>query len=190
MEYVANLDGAKSAGQSADKTPVRSGCFLCDNAINTAGLCGQPGLAANPAHDPEAASRVMRDNLVLLHDARGLILLNKFPYCNGHLLVARPEHLANLSDYSPEQRAGLMELVALCERLLRQSYNAQGVNVGINIGRAAGAGVPGHLHIHVVPRWAGDVNFMEVVGNVRVIPQALDTSYGLLAKALAEMTDK
>jgi ATP adenylyltransferase len=167
MEYVVNIEA-----QPAEKVRAATGCFLCDNAANTMGV-------------RDAAE--WKRNLVLVNDERGVMLLNKFPYCNGHLLVSRPEHVSDLNGYTALQRAGMMELVALGERLLKEAYNAQGVNVGINIGRAAGAGVPGHLHIHVVPRWAGDVNFMEVVGNVRVIPQALEKSYDLLAEAVLRM---
>ncbi len=167
MDYVVNIEA-----QPAEKARASTGCFLCDNLANTVGV-------------KEAGE--LKRNLVLLNDERGGLLMNKYPYCNGHLLVARPEHVPDLNGYTAQQRAGLMELVALGERLLKEAYNAQGVNVGINIGRAAGAGVPGHLHIHVVPRWAGDVNFMEVVGNVRVIPQALEKSYEVLAGVLPKV---
>ena len=89
-----------------------------------------------------------------------------------------------LAALSPEQRAGVMELAALCERLLGAAINPQGYNVGINLGRCAGAGLPGHLHVHVVPRWSGDTNFMQTVGQVRVVPDALEASYDTLRAAL------
>ncbi len=168
MEYVSNLEAHPVA-----KPGTVPGCFFCDHLAQTQG---------RPQGD-----EVCKKHLVLLQDERGALMLNRYPYCNGHLLVARPEHVPDLSGYTQAQRAGLMELVALGERLLKEAYNAQGVNVGINIGRAAGAGVPGHLHIHVVPRWAGDVNFMEVVGQVKVIPQALEKSYALLSQALTRV---
>ena len=114
------------------------------------------------------------ENMVLHRGEHAFIVMNRFPYTNGHLMVAPGEAIADLPMMSAEQRAELMELVTLAERLLQAAFNPQGVNIGINIGRCAGAGLPGHLHVHVVPRWAGDVNFMEVVGGVKVIPQALE----------------
>ncbi len=114
------------------------------------------------------------ENLVLHRSARSFIVMNKYPYTNGHLLVAPGEAVADLPLLSAEQRGDLMEMTTVAERLLAAALNPQGVNIGINIGRCAGAGLPGHLHVHVVPRWAGDVNFMSVVGGVRVIPEALE----------------
>jgi ATP adenylyltransferase len=165
-DYVANIEAHSLAKPVVGGT----GCFLCDNLAATRGRA--------------RGDLELKRHLVLMNDERGAVMLNRFPYCNGHLLIARPEHVSDLSGYEPGQRAGLMELAALGERLLREAYNAQGVNVGINIGRAAGAGVPGHLHIHVVPRWSGDVNFMEVVGGVRVIPEAIEKSFDLLSDVL------
>lgn len=104
----------------------------------------------------------------------GLILLNRYPYANGHLLVALAAPRMRLLDYTPEQRAELWSLTDLAVELCERTLDPQGVNVGLNQGAAAGAGVPEHVHIHVVPRWQGDVNFMSAVGNVRVIPSALE----------------
>ncbi|MGD9789918.1 MAG: HIT family protein [Phycisphaerales bacterium] len=104
----------------------------------------------------------------------GMILLNAFPYANGHLLVALGEARATLLDYDEAQRAALWRLVERAADLMRRTLQPQGLNIGINEGRAAGAGVPDHLHVHLVPRWGGDVNFMTVVGQVRVIPAALE----------------
>jgi ATP adenylyltransferase len=104
----------------------------------------------------------------------GLILLNRYPYANGHLLVCLGEPRMRLLDYSPEQRAELWSLVDLAVELCENAVEPQGVNVGINQGEAAGAGVPEHLHAHVVPRWGGDVNFMSAVANIRVLPSALE----------------
>lgn len=114
------------------------------------------------------------ENLVLHRSAHSFIVMNKYPYTNGHLLVAPGEALPDLPQLSVEQRNDLMAMTTFAERLLVAAMNPQGVNIGINIGRCAGAGLPGHLHVHVVPRWSGDVNFMSVVGQVRVIPEALD----------------
>lgn len=104
----------------------------------------------------------------------GLIMLNRYPYANGHLLVCLGRGRARLLDYSEAERAELWSLVDLATDLAERTLEPQGVNIGVNQGLAAGAGVPEHLHVHVVPRWGGDVNFMSVVGNIRVIPSALE----------------
>ena len=105
----------------------------------------------------------------------GMVLLNLYPYAGGHLMAALGEARPRLLDYTPEQRTALWGLTDLAVDLVERTLRPQGVNVGLNQGAAAGAGLPGHLHVHVVPRWAGDVNFMSVVGRVRVIPSALET---------------
>lgn len=114
------------------------------------------------------------DNHIILRTPRGRILLNAYPYANGHLLVALAEPRPRLLDYTPAQRSALWQLVDAAADLVESALNPQGLNIGINQGRAAGAGVPQHLHVHLVPRWAGDINFTTVVARVRVIPASLD----------------
>jgi ATP adenylyltransferase len=110
----------------------------------------------------------------------GLVILNRYPYANGHLLVAPLDHQATLADLDSATLLDLQHrLVAWCSRL-EQAIAAQGFNIGLNLGRIAGAGVPGHLHWHIVPRWPGDVNFMTSIAGVRVIPQALDALWDQL----------
>jgi ATP adenylyltransferase len=164
MEYIRQLDAPAPGAPGV--APGAPPCFLCDAAKHAAGSEG-------------AAQR-----WVLANDARGLILLNRYPYTSGHLLVAVAPHVGELSDLTPAQRGGLIELTAEAEGLVRTAFNPQGINIGINLGRCAGAGLPGHLHVHIVPRWNGDTNFMQVVGQVRVIPQALEESYRLLCEAM------
>ncbi|MCC6284702.1 MAG: HIT domain-containing protein [Phycisphaerales bacterium] len=140
--------------------------------------------AAHSAPPPSGSGSFLRDywlnpagdesNLVIVRTGEGLILLNRYPYANGHLLVALGEPRPTLMDYDPAQRAALWRLVDLASELMQAALNPQGINIGVNQGRAAGAGVPQHLHAHLVPRWSGDVNFMAVVGQVRVIPAALE----------------
>ena len=113
-------------------------------------------------------------NHVVARSSKGLILLNAFPYANGHLLIALGEPRPRLLDYDPADRVHFWVLVELACDLAERTLECQGLNMGINQGRAAGAGVPGHLHAHVVPRWGGDTNFITTVGQVRVVPQALD----------------
>jgi ATP adenylyltransferase len=113
-------------------------------------------------------------NHVIVRTADGMILLNGFPYANGHLLVALGEARPSLLDYTEAQRAMLWRLVDVAAELVQSAMNPQGINIGINQGRAAGAGIPQHLHAHLVPRWSGDVNFISVVGGIRVIPASLE----------------
>lgn len=113
-------------------------------------------------------------NHVVFRDEDGMILLNRYPYANGHLLVALGEPRPRLLDYDPPQREALWRLVDRAADLLERTLNPQGINIGVNQGESAGAGVAGHLHAHLVPRWTGDTNFMAVVGNVRIIPDSLD----------------
>ncbi|MCA3005640.1 MAG: HIT family protein [bacterium] len=122
-------------------------------------------------------------NHVVVRTGLGMILLNAYPYSNGHLLVALGEPRPRLLDYSAAQRAALWQLTDAACDLLETTLNPQGVNIGVNQGRAAGAGVPSHLHVHVVPRWGGDVNFMTTVGRVRVIPASLEAMAGRMRAA-------
>lgn len=119
--------------------------------------------------DPDGDER----NHVIVRTAEGMILLNKFPYSGGHLLVALGEGRPRLLDYTPEQRAALWRLTDAAADLMERTLEPQGINIGLNQGRAAGAGVPQHAHVHLVPRWNGDVNFMGAVGGVRIISESL-----------------
>jgi ATP adenylyltransferase len=116
-------------------------------------------------------------NHVIERSSHGLILLNKYPYANGHLLVALGDARPTLLDYDAPQRAHLWHLVERATDLMQRTLEPQGINIGINQGRAAGAGVPQHLHVHLVPRWGGDVNFMTTVGQIRVLPGSNDAMW-------------
>ena len=123
------------------------------------------------------------ENLVIRRGATCLLLLNRYPYNSGHLLVAPFRHEGRLDALRPEELAEMMELASLGTRLLERVAQPQGFNLGINQGAAAGAGLQDHLHLHVVPRWEGDTNFMPAVGGARVVPQALaDTCAALRAE--------
>jgi ATP adenylyltransferase len=126
-------------------------------------------------------------NHVVARTPHGLILLNRYPYAGGHLLVTLAEARPRLLDYSAQQRQQLWELVHAATALMERTLEPQGINLGINQGRAAGAGVPQHLHVHLVPRWGGDVNFMAVVSNVRVIPSSLEAMAARYRKVWREM---
>lgn len=144
------------------QAPPRRGCFLC--------------LYARQRKD--------RENLVVLRHATCFSLLNRFPYNSGHLMVAPKAHKARLEDLTRAERSDLMDLLVRMQRALDRALHPEGYNIGLNLGRAAGAGVPGHLHVHVVPRWNADTNFMPIVGQTKVIPQALDDLYARLRDVL------
>lgn len=122
------------------------------------------------------------ENLVVARGERTFLILNKFPYTSGHVMVVPFQHADTLDLLDAPTRAEMMELVSRATVVLREIYKSQGFNIGINMGAAAGAGVPGHIHIHIVPRWGGDTNFMSTVGDVRVLPEELAQTYERIKK--------
>jgi len=168
LGYVQH--GAATAESLPDDIAWRPGadrdCFLCRAAAVDRGLFRTLGV-------------VERTPLAL-------VITNRYPYANGHLLVAPLDHRANLADLDDAVLLDLQRrITAWCGRMTR-SMQAHGFNVGLNLGAVAGAGVPGHLHWHVVPRWPGDVNFMPAIAGVRVLPQSLDALWEQLTRAAAE----
>ncbi len=127
-----------------------------------------------------------RENLVLYRSSHAFVVLNRFPYNNGHLLVAPLAHKADLRDLTAEETADCQRLLALMVSAEEAVMKPDGFNIGLNMGRVAGAGLPGHMHWHIVPRWNGDTNFMPVISDTKVIPQSLDALYQLLATELAK----
>jgi len=152
IEYIRGLSQPQS-----DK------CFLCE--------------AAAAATDQER-----RERLVLWTTDLSVVLINRYPYTNGHLLIAPRAHVADLEQLTSEQQTDLMVQTTRGVELLKRAMSPQGFNIGINLGRCAGAGVPGHIHQHAVPRWNGDTNFMSVVTQVRVVPQAMEQLYEELVR--------
>jgi ATP adenylyltransferase len=146
-EYIA-------AGGVADSGA--KGCVFCN-------------LSDDPGND-EA-------NFVIHRAAHGFIVLNIYPYIAGHLLVVPYEHVGELDAARKETTDELMDLTKRCQTALREAYQPAGFNIGINLGRSAGAGIVDHIHIHILPRWTGDTNFISTVGNTRVIPEDLSTTY-------------
>ena len=116
-------------------------------------------------------------NLIAFRGERAFVILNLYPYTSGHLMVVPFEHIATLEELDPATRAEMMELTSQCMTVLRKIYHPQAFNMGANIGEAAGAGVPGHVHIHIVPRWGGDTNFMSTLGETRVLPESIEDTY-------------
>jgi len=134
------------------------GCFFCEALAKS---------------DDEAT-------LILARGELAFVILNAYPYNPGHLMVASNRHVGDLEELTPEEMADAGALLRRSIRALRESSNPDGFNVGMNLGRVAGAGIPGHLHWHVVPRWNGDTNFMPVVGETKVLPELLSETYGRL----------
>ena len=150
------LDYVKDAGKD-----IEEDCIFC----------------AKPEADDDEA------NLIVHRGERCFVILNKFPYTNGHLMVAPFEHIATLQELEAETVAEMMALAQRAMAQLEQVYSPHGYNVGFNQGRVAGAGVEHHIHMHVVPRWDGDTNFMPVLADTRVMPQTLEQSYEALRGA-------
>lgn len=146
------------------RQPKVEGCFLCG--------------AVEGSKD--------RDNLLVHRGKRSVVVLNRYPYNNGHLLIAPRRHVAGLGDLEPAEHLEMMQLAAYCVDALGDLMNPAGFNVGFNLGVAAGAGLKDHLHLHVVPRWDGDTNFMAVLADTRVIPEALDAVWADLSRVFAE----
>jgi ATP adenylyltransferase len=134
-----------------------------------------------------AASPDDRENLVVLRAQHSFILLNRYPYSSGHLMIAPYAHVATLADAETAALEEIMRLAQRAERALRAVYNPGGLNLGFNIGQCAGAGIAGHIHMHALPRWAGDTSFVTTIGETRVIPEALEVTYERVSKALAEL---
>jgi ATP adenylyltransferase len=154
------LSYVAAASQPKDEDP----CFLCRGLVEEAD----------------------RANLIVLRTPLSVVMLNRFPYNNGHLLVAPRAHKGRLDELSQDELLETMETLRRMVRVLDKLMKPDGYNIGLNLGRAAGAGLPGHLHWHVVPRWDGDTNFMPVLGDVKVIVQSLDALCELLMTRLRE----
>ena len=144
--------------------PKQTGCIFCA-ALHSADARADLVLAQRPA----------------------VVMLNKFPYVNGHVLVAPPHHVADLTALEPSEFQTLMEVVQRAVGLLAESFHPDGMNVGMNLGAAAGAGVADHLHWHIVPRWNGDTNFMPMLAEVRVISEHLAATYDRLQPLFARL---
>lgn len=148
--------------QGLDK---KDGCFICRDA-------------ESPQDDDK--------NLVLWRTERSIVVLNHYPYNNGHLLIAPIRHIADLEQAEDEELLELTKLIRESQKALSEAIKPHGFNVGMNFGRCAGAGLPGHLHIHLVPRWEGDTNFMSVCGEAKVISQSLTELLNLLKQVSKE----
>ena len=151
-----------------EKPDLESGCFFCEN----------PRLESRDAR---------REALVLRSTQQASVLMNRFPYANAHLMVAPREHTADFAGLDAETGASLQAELRSCVAILQRAFAPHGFNVGMNLGRAAGAGVADHMHWHVVPRWEGDTNFMPAIGDVKVMPDHVAATYDRLLPLFEEV---
>ena len=142
--------------------------------VSTANKQTECVFCAKPGEDDDRAA------LIVHRGERCYVILNLYPYTSGHLMVAPFEHVGRLQDIEPEVTAEMMDLAQQAIRKMEEVYGPEGFNMGVNQGRVAGAGVEGHIHLHVVPRWAGDNNYMPVLADTRVMPQSLEETYDAL----------
>jgi ATP adenylyltransferase len=126
------------------------------------------------------------ENLIVTRGQRAFVILNRFPYTSGHMMIVPFEHQPSLEDLDRETRSEIMELTTQAIKVLKAVYRPQAFNVGANIGQVAGAGIAEHVHMHIVPRWAGDTNFMSTLGQTRVLPEALEETYQRVREAWRE----
>lgn len=168
MPYIRSLE--KTPEVTDPLLKACGGCFIC--------------AAARYDEADTDVETAMRDRLVLWRSELSVCIVNRYPYTNGHLMIAPRRHEAFLENLTTDEAADLHAQTVRAIELLKAVMHPQGFNVGINLGSAAGAGAPGHLHRHIVPRWGGDANFMSVVGNVRVVPEAVEVTWRTLREAL------
>lgn len=161
MAYIKSPDKQNEKKQDRG---THSGCFLCEYAQSE--------------NDAE--------NFVVLRNRYAFVALNRFPYNNGHLLVSPLEHKSDLAQLTDQEHLSCMQLLSRMTEVIQSTMNCDGFNIGLNQGKAGGAGLPGHLHWHLVPRWEGDQNFMPVVAGTHVIPQSLQALYELLVQKISD----
>jgi ATP adenylyltransferase len=160
MPYVSSATEANEG--RGGSTPVEVACVFC---------------AIRDSDEPDS------ETLVLWKGEECFAVLNLYPYTSGHLLLLPNRHVAEVEDISPEEGSGLWRATSDAVRALKAAYEPQGINVGANLGRAAGAGIPGHFHLHVLPRWGGDTNFMTSVADARILPESLPDTWARLRDA-------
>ncbi|MGB9144575.1 MAG: HIT domain-containing protein [Acidobacteriaceae bacterium] len=175
--YVTEVDKKKRQGIPAelDAWPGDSGCVFC-NIVVAADYAIEHGM------DPDTAERAAG---IVLRARHNYICLNRFPYTSGHVMVVPYEHQSSLAALPAETAREMMDLAQKVERALSAVYHPDGFNFGLNLGKSAGAGVAGHLHLHALPRWAGDTNFLTTVSETRLLPEDLATTWQRLRTALA-----
>lgn len=176
-QYVSTAESTRRQGvpPELEAWPGDSDCVFC-NMIAAVGHAVESGM---PVEEAERAAKILE------RGPRTFLVLNAYPYSTGHLMVVPYRHLSSLAELDRETAHELIESAQRAEQALRAVYSPHGLNFGMNLGKAAGAGVEAHLHLHGLPRWAGDTNFMTTVGETRVLPETLDITWERLRPALA-----
>ncbi len=163
LDYILGDKDTPQPEKPLDLLPgADPGCFLCQCAVD----------------DDD------RHRLTVSHGTEVVVVMNRYPYNNGHLLIAPVRHLAELEELDDRVQLEISQTLAGMVKLMKEVLNAEGFNIGLNLGHAGGAGLPGHLHWHIVPRWKGDTNFMPSVAGIKVIPQSLEALWEALTEAL------
>ncbi len=180
--YVTEVDKKKRQGipSELDAWPGDCGCVFC-NMIAAADYAIEQGMERD---DAERAAGI------LLRAERNYVCLNRYPYTSGHVMVVPYEHQSSLAALPAETAREMMDLAQKVERVLVAIYQPEGFNFGLNLGKAAGAGVAGHLHLHALPRWTGDTNFLTTVSETRLLPEDLKTTWKRIRSALANLSTK
>ncbi|MGA8110892.1 MAG: HIT domain-containing protein [Acidobacteriaceae bacterium] len=175
--YVTEMDREQRQGVPEELSgwPGDSGCVFC-NMIAAVDYAQAHGIGRDEAE---------RAALIVLRTESNYVCLNRYPYTSGHLMVVPYEHQASLTALSTATLHEMMDLAQRAERVLAEVYRPGGFNFGLNLGKAAGAGIAGHLHLHALPRWVGDTNFMSVLGETRVLPEELDVTWKRMRDAFA-----
>lgn len=169
LEYVT--------GGESEQAPLPEPVEWLPNSDRTCFVC-----QAAAKYEPSGPAD--RRMMVAAREANAVVILNRFPYNNGHLLISPRRHVGEIGEMTRDEHLECMETLGRLTKIYRDLLNAEAFNIGLNLGRVAGAGLPGHLHWHLVPRWAGDNNFMPVLAGTRVIPQSLETLWEMLVEAL------
>jgi ATP adenylyltransferase len=162
VDYLWSPWRYRYVSSGAPPSPGPTGCLFCD----------------------KAASADDRENLVALRGQHNFILLNLYPYTSGHLMIAPYAHVATLEEADPAALEEMMRLARRADAALRRLYKPDGMNIGMNLGACAGAGVAGHIHMHVLPRWCGDASFMTTISETRVLPEELSVTWERVREAL------
>jgi len=165
-QYIQSVSDSGERGERAEGAEPSTGCFLCD-AYN----------GGNAAHDATT--------LVVARREHCFVIMNRYPYNSGHIMVTPNRHVGNLDDLHDDELTELMFTLREAKRVLEQVFTPHGMNMGANFGRVAGAGLPDHIHIHLVPRWNGDVNFIPVLADVRVISESMEETRQKLVQAFS-----
>jgi ATP adenylyltransferase len=153
-------------------------------------VLGEAKKADHNIFDPPVEGNNAKEHLLLFRNSTVVVLLNRFPYANGHLLAAPRRKVAEIVDLKGEEHSQLMVILGECTRILREVLNPDGFNLGCNLGEVAGAGIAEHLHFHVVPRWEGDHNFITVMGELRTIPEHIEATFDKLLPCFLALAKK